>query len=78
LSYSNRGIVFSKTGRDKEAIEDFTKALSLNPHFVRGYLDRGGYYEKSGNRGLALRDYEKACDMGSEAGCEALRSYGQR
>jgi tetratricopeptide (TPR) repeat protein len=78
LAYSNRGIVFNKLGRVNEAIEDYTRALFLNPEFVKAYLDRGDLRQKTGSIKLALRDYQKACTLGSEEGCEAVRTHGKR
>jgi Tfp pilus assembly protein PilF len=56
------------------AIEDYNTAVSLNPKFSKAYLDRGDLYQKTGTTELAVRDYQAACDLGSEAGCELLRS----
>jgi tetratricopeptide (TPR) repeat protein len=78
LAYTNRGIAFNKMGRVEKAIEDFDKALSLNPSFVKAYIERGDLYQKLGKTELAMRDNQKACSLGSEEGCEALRTYGKQ
>lgn len=75
LTYSNRGIALSKSGQVTAAIKDFTSAIALNPRALDAYLVRGELFQKEGKHELALRDYQTACTMGSEAGCDALRSY---
>ena len=42
------------------AIEDFTSALLLDPHFAHAYFSRGTVLRESGQYLFALSDYEKA------------------
>ncbi|MCX8194741.1 MAG: tetratricopeptide repeat protein [Candidatus Micrarchaeota archaeon] len=53
ISYSNRGVAKFSLGDYIGAIEDFTKAIELNPNYAEAYY----------NRGLAkvkLKDYDSA------------------
>jgi tetratricopeptide (TPR) repeat protein len=45
-TYNNRGIVYAKTGRLELALEEFSKAIRLDPEDYKTY----------NNRGSALRD----------------------
>ncbi len=76
--YHNRGLAYAGTGRLAEAIEDYTMVLLLKPDFADGYLERGDCYRELGAAHRACKDYENACDRGSEAGCEAARRNGLR
>ena len=75
-AYYNRGTVY---GRDKvqydRAIEDFNKAIQLDPNFAQAYYNRGFAYFLSGNRGRAISDLQKACDLGDDVGCEYLQKF---
>lgn len=65
--YSNRGFSYRKLKKFKQAIEDYTEAISLNPsncfinlgHF-RAYYYRALCYEKIGNLEKEEKDYKKA------------------
>jgi tetratricopeptide (TPR) repeat protein len=74
LAYCNRGILLGLLGRDDSARADYTKALELQPDLIKAYLDRGDLFQKAGDAVRAAGDYRKACRLGSEAGCEAIRS----
>jgi tetratricopeptide (TPR) repeat protein len=52
--YSDRGGVFNLMGRLGDAINDFNKALSIDPKMVRPYLELADLYEKAKNRTRAL------------------------
>ena len=42
------------------AVEDYTKAIELNPHFVEAYIKRGATLYKMGNARGALKDCSQA------------------
>lgn len=57
-AYAGRAYVFKKLERFKDALEDYSKAISLNPQKEekeKYYLERGDVY-------LELNDYKKAFD----------------
>ncbi|MDA8100722.1 MAG: tetratricopeptide repeat protein [Nitrospiraceae bacterium] len=72
-SYRERGVLFERTSDPVRAIEDLTEAVSLDPADAEAYLERAKAYGKQGDRSLELKDYEKACELGVKAGCEAAR-----
>lgn len=71
-AYYNRGLTYGFMGQSGRAIEDFNKAIILNKKFGIAYLYRGKLYLKAGRRDLAVPDLKKACELGYNAGCDAL------
>lgn len=61
--YYNRGIAYSEKGEVERAIEDYTKAIELNPKFAEAYYQRGIAYRIKGDYKLAIADYTKAIDL---------------
>lgn len=47
----------------KEAIEDCTKAIELNPTYVRALLRRAKLYESDEKLDEALEDYKKILEL---------------
>jgi tetratricopeptide (TPR) repeat protein len=76
-SYNNRALALKKMGRLHEAIDDCTAAIAREPKFVNAYLNRGNLYLGTKNRVLAEKDFQQACDLGSQAGCTAVRRHKQ-
>jgi Tfp pilus assembly protein PilF len=72
-AYSNRGIVYALTGQYGRALEDFNTALALNQDLAEAYFNRGRIHSQAGRTEFARADYQKACDLGYEKGCNALR-----
>jgi tetratricopeptide (TPR) repeat protein len=50
----------NKTG---EAIEEFSKAIKLNPNFARGFYDRGSTYASNEDYNRAINDYTEAIKL---------------
>jgi tetratricopeptide (TPR) repeat protein len=46
-------------GDANAAIEDFSRALKLNPNFGLAYFGRAEALANRGERGAAIRDYER-------------------
>lgn len=62
---NSRGRFFLVDRNDPErAIEDFDKAIALNPQFGVAYANRGFAYEKLGDKPKALADLERALELG--------------
>src|SRR5579863_3954877 len=40
FAYNTRGAAYAKTGRYQNAIDDFTKAIQIDPNFVGAYVNR--------------------------------------
>lgn len=58
-----RGEAFYFTGKNDEALSDFTKAVELNPGLAQAYSDRAGIYALKGDGEKALEDYSKAVSL---------------
>ena len=75
---SGRQLLICNKGQIDRAIEDFNKAISINPNYAGAYYNRGLAYALSGNIGRAISDLQKACDMGYENGCKNLKIVLQK
>lgn len=62
--YFEQGIVFN------QAHMDFSKSIELNPAFGLAYHLRGHINKMKGNCFDALRDFQKACELGIKKACE--------
>ena len=56
----NRGLANERLGRFKEALEDYTRAIALVPHFGRAYHYRGNVHNKQRHNERAVEDYDLA------------------
>jgi tetratricopeptide (TPR) repeat protein len=61
--YQNRGEAYHQLGRPKEALEDFEKALNLNPRYVLALVNRGKTYVALRKYDLAFKDYDMAVEF---------------
>jgi tetratricopeptide (TPR) repeat protein len=55
-------------------ISECTKAISLNPENPDAYITRGLVYFRNDDVDLAIRDYRKACELGSQRACAYVES----
>ena len=60
LLFDNRGAAYGKLGRYKLAIEDFNKAIGVDPGDPTAYFNRGTAYGKLGQHKLAIEDFNTA------------------
>ena len=74
--YINRGVSYAGIGQQDRALEDFNTGIGFNLNHAAAYLNRGILYVATGNRELAISDFRKACSLGSENGCKALKPLG--
>ncbi|XP_051869684.1 tetratricopeptide repeat protein 1 [Pristis pectinata] len=58
ILYSNRAAARMKLGNKEDAISDCTKAIELNPNYIRAILRRAELYEKTEKLDEALQDYK--------------------
>jgi len=65
------------SGRMPEAIEDYTRAIELNPSFGEAYYNRGliQIYLKDTRKGCL--DMSKAGELGIQQAYKVLKIYGQ-
>ena len=52
-----------KNGDFSDAIEDYTKAIELDPDYADAYNNRGYAYYLLEQYGKALNDYDKAIEL---------------
>lgn len=63
-TYRNIGITLKNYGQYGKAIENYNKALSLNPSDPwDDYVNRGNAWSESGNFTKAFEDYDKALEV---------------
>jgi tetratricopeptide (TPR) repeat protein len=73
LFFNNYGLVYYKKGQYDRAIEDYNRTIALDPNCAPAYYNRGLAYALSENMGKAISDFQKACDIGDENGCDILQ-----
>ena len=59
-AYNLRGFVYNDMGKYKEAIEDYAKALEIDPENAAAYNNRGFAYNDMGEYSKAIDDYTEA------------------
>lgn len=64
--YNNRGFASLELGRDQEALNDFKKAISLNPKYADAHLNVGIALFKQGKLDQALQSYDQAIGLKPE------------
>lgn len=72
-AYNNLGSALYKKGEYREAIAQYSSALSLNPAYSDACFNRGLAYRRIGPIQKALRDFQTSCQLGNTKGCDALR-----
>jgi tetratricopeptide (TPR) repeat protein len=54
------GLNFKASNNNKDAIEQFTKAIELDPDYVDAYIERAYSYENNNQLSLAFEDFKRA------------------
>ncbi len=54
------GLNFKQSNKNKDAIEQFTKAIELDPDYVDAYIERAYSYENNNQLDLAFEDFKRA------------------
>jgi tetratricopeptide (TPR) repeat protein len=57
LTYNNRGEAWREKGEYDKAIEDFSRAIRLNPNYAVAYNNRGNAWGDKGDQDKAIEDY---------------------
>jgi tetratricopeptide (TPR) repeat protein len=73
--YNNRGCLYHRMDNLESAIEDYTKAIMLNPNSGEYYYNRGGAYYAIKRNKEAKRDLERASEFGIKEAENMLRFY---
>jgi protein O-mannosyl-transferase len=63
LAYYNRGHAYADLGNYRQAIEDYGRAVEINPGYADIYYNRGHAYADLGNYRQAIEDYGKAIEI---------------
>ncbi|XP_047048977.1 tetratricopeptide repeat protein 1-like [Lolium rigidum] len=61
--YSNRAVCFLKLGKYDETIKECTKALDLNPSYLKALLRRGEAHEKLEHYDEAIADMKRVIEV---------------
>jgi len=73
-AYYNRGLYLFNENQDKEALNDFNKAIELKPDYADAYNNRGSLFLKQGKTDEALNDLNKAISYNKDF----IQSYFNR
>ncbi|MDO8446235.1 MAG: tetratricopeptide repeat protein [Deltaproteobacteria bacterium] len=60
IAYYNRGNAYAEINSYSQAIEDYNKAIELDPKHFKAYTNRGNAYYMLGNYHRAIDDYTRA------------------
>ena len=63
LAYFNRDVPYSDLGQYENAIDNYTKAIQLDPDYAKAYLNRGNAYDDLDQYQRAIQDYDKAIQL---------------
>jgi len=61
-TYNNRGFQLQRRGQIKAAIEDYQRAIRLNPAYAEAHYNLADAYEEIPNYDKALEEYQRAID----------------
>ena len=70
IRYKYRGNLYLLLGRYREAIEDYSTAIRLDPGYLEAWYNRGIARILTGNRPDACFDFDRAANMGYERSLE--------
>lgn len=74
-SYYIRGVISQKAFNIYYGLDDFEKAIELNPNHVDALLKCGIIYGKQGNKQTACDFLNRACKLGSEDACQGVERF---
>ena len=76
--YLDRGCDKDDKKDSKGAIEDYNKAIELNPNYAEAYANRGCAKEELGDKEGAVADWQKAADLGDEEAAKWIEEVGNK
>lgn len=62
VTYVHRGISYRETGRLREALADFNRAIQYNPRYHQAYNARASIYMRMRDYRRAIQDYDRAIE----------------
>ena len=63
LRFCGSAYKLADAGKDKGAIEDYTRAIEIDPKDAAAYFNRGGSHSKLGDNEQAIEDYTRAIEI---------------
>ena len=60
IFYANRAAALMRLGKYKEALKDCTKAIEIDPGYLKAYLRRASIYSTLENYVESVKDYQQA------------------
>lgn len=63
VAFKNRGLTLQERGEFSAALDDFDKAIKIDPSHEDAYGNRGLAYQSMGRLDLALKDYDHAIEI---------------
>ena len=63
LVFNNRGMLYQRQNRHREAIADFTRAISFNRRYIVAYTNRGFSNLLTGNATAADQDFTRSIEL---------------
>ena len=61
--YNNLGIIYDDLGQYETAVQNYGKAVALNPNLAEAYYNRGIAYQNLMQHELAIQDYDKFIEL---------------
>ena len=61
--YYNRGNAYADMEQYTKAIEDYSKAIKINPKHAKSYNNRGHNFQELGKMNKAIKNYKKAIEL---------------
>ena len=62
-SYFNTGNLYLRLEENRQAINDYDKAIELNPKYASAYNNRGIAYARLGDNRQAIREFDKSIEL---------------
>jgi tetratricopeptide (TPR) repeat protein len=78
IVYFQRGKTLVKLENYRQAVDDFAKAITLNPQMRSAYFYRGKCLLRLGEKSSAINDMRRAEKLGSDQAKNWLNSHGRR
>ena len=83
IAYNNRGNAYDEIGQFNRAVQDYDRAIGLDPSDINAFVNRGFAYGNLGQYTLSLGDYDRAIELNPnnatawQSRCDAKARAGQ-